>query len=735
MSSSRIHPVVRLDYLVRLVCCPISVAVLYAVFYGQDRTSPELLALLGAYGLVWPHLAYLAARHSRDSKRTEFRNLTLDSFMMGGWVAGTHFSLWPSVMLVSSIHAGNLSVGGIRLAARGLAGMALGAVAVGWTTGFATHFHADVLPTVASILGILIYGSIFSFHSHVQSKRTVLGRKQLEERAVEIEEKSAQLEQAKEEAEKANRAKSLFLANMSHELRTPLNAIIGYSEMLIEEAEETDGDEIVPDLQKIHTAGRHLLGLINEVLDLSKIEAGKMDLYVEEFDVASMVEGVRETIRPLAEEKSNRLVVDATDAGAMRSDLTKIRQILFNLLSNACKFTESGEIRLRVRRHSHAMGDRLHFEVSDSGIGMTPEQQARLFQPFTQADASTTRKYGGTGLGLTITRRFVEMLGGEIQLESAAGEGTTFTVRLPAVTEGTSSRAQEDRAPGTGAPEAEQALEAPASAAPSSREAPLRDGRAPTILVIDDEESAAEVIRRMLERRGLRCVCASDGREGVRRARELRPALIVLDVLMPGTDGWQVLSTLKADPELAEIPVVIVSVTRSQGLGFALGASDYLVKPVDGGRLMEAVGRHLPGAAERPVLVVEDDAITRSMLRKLLERQGWEVVEAADGREGLERLDSSRPALVILDLMMPEVDGFSFLDAIRTRTAEAAVPVVVLTAKELTRQDEERLAGQVQKVLEKGSYSQEELFREVRRALGGPLAAAPPPDDRAEDAP
>jgi signal transduction histidine kinase/CheY-like chemotaxis protein len=703
ISATPIHPIVRLDYLVRAVCFPASVLILYAVFHGLGLTGPTLLVLLVLYGLVWPHVAYLAARFGRDSKRAEYRNLFIDSVLIGGWAAGMHFSLWPSVLLISGVHLGNLSVGGIRLAVRGLVGLVVGAVAVGYfLTGFETNFAAPALPTAASVVGFFIYGSVFSYHSHVQSQRNVRGRKLLEEQKQQVEEKGRLLAQAKEEAEAANQSKSLFLANMSHELRTPLNAIIGYSEMLVEEAEDTGTTELVPDLEKINTAGKHLLGLINEVLDLSKIEAGKMEVYLERFDVAAMVESVRGTIQPLAEQKSNRLRIEVAEVGTMQSDVTKLRQMLFNLLSNASKFTERGEIVLRAFRERHATGESIVFEVADTGIGMTPEQQAKLFQPFTQADASTTRRYGGTGLGLTITRRFAEMLGGEIHLQSEAGAGTTFTLRLPArvVTRPEAVAGAVD-APGPDTPE------------PGGR----------TVLVIDDEPTACEMLSRMLAREGFRTVCAISGEDGVRLARELRPALILLDVLMPRTDGWAVLSRLKSDPALAEIPVVMVSMTQEQGLGFALGAADYLVKPVDRERLTQALQKHLPAPADRPVLVVEDDAVTRSMLRRLLERQGWAVVEAENGHEGLTRLDAARPALVILDLMMPGLDGFAFLDTLRERGAEAAVPVVVLTAKELSRADEARMAGQVQKILAKGSYSHDQLYQEVRRAIGPPIAA------------
>ena len=703
LSFNRAHPIVRLDYVVRVFCYPISAMILYAVFNRTGRAGIGLGLLLAFYGLVWPHLAYAWARRAADQKLAEQRNLLLDSVLMGVWAAAMHFSLWPSVMLLSGVHLGNLSVGGMRLAWKGLVGVAIGGIGMGLYTGFAANFDAPPVPTAASILGIFIYGSVFSYHSHVQSRRIVRSRKQLEDQKQSLEEQSLLLAQAKEQAEAANQSKSLFLANMSHELRTPLNAIIGYSELLVEEAQDAGDEAMVPDLRKIHGAGKHLLGLINEVLDLSKIEAGKMEVYLEEFDAASLVESVAHTVEPLTGKQGNKLVVEAEGLGVMHSDMTKVRQMLFNLLSNASKFTKDGEIRLRATRETLAGRDWLEFAVQDTGIGMTAEQQARVFEPFSQADASTARKYGGTGLGLAITRRFAQMLGGEIRLHSTAGVGTTFTLRLPV---------DSDAAPPVGANDTDDAADASVAGA--------------TILVIDDEPSACEMIARMLAREGLRTASANDGETGLRMAREMRPALILLDVLMPSTDGWAVLSRLKADQELAGIPVVMVSVAGDRAMGVALGASDSLAKPLERESLSRVLQKHLAQAQapERPVLVVEDDATTRSMLRRMLERHGWDVVEAGNGREGLARVRDSRPALVLLDLMMPEMDGFDFLEALDA-DGDDQVPVVVLTAKELTRAEQDRLAGHVINVLEKGSYSQSQLEQEVRRAIGDPVEASP----------
>ncbi len=629
--------------------------------------------------------------------------MMVDSVLIGAWVSAMYMSLWPSVMLISSIGYSNLGVGGTRLFVKALICVVIGGIGVGLLTGFRVQLASPPLTTVASIAGIFLLGWLFASHAYIQSTRFVAGRKMLLAQKVTLEEQSAELKQAREAADTANQSKSIYLANMSHELRTPLNAIIGYSELLAEEAADNGHVDLIPDLEKIHVAGKHLLGLINDVLDLSKVEAGKMELSLEKLPVSALLAGVIDTTEPLVRKQGNQLILDAVDLGSMNTDVTKLRQILINLLGNASKFTENGTIYLRARRESVGSRAWLVFSVQDTGIGITPAQQEKLFEPFAQADASTRGKYGGTGLGLALSRRFSELLGGSIRLESVPGQGTTFTVCVPANVRAPREKLS-DMPTGNG------------SLATSARAA-----AAGTILIVDDDPASGDLMGRMLSGEGFHTVTAADGEEGLRLARELHPDLILLDVLMPSADGWTVLSELKADPTLADIPVVMISVTREKTLGFAVGAADYLVKPVERDSLLLTVERYLGLSSERPILVIDDDTTTRSMLRRMLERQGWKVVEAANGVEGLVRVDEARPSLVLLDLMMPEMGGFAFLAALDDRRLlDVALPVVVLTAKELTREEHKLLAGYAHKVIQKGSYTGDQLEREVRRALQAP---------------
>jgi signal transduction histidine kinase/DNA-binding response OmpR family regulator len=511
----------------------------------------------------------------------------------------------------------------------------------------------------------------------------------------------AEMEVARAAAQEANQTKSVFLANMSHELRTPLNAIIGYSEMLQEEARDDGNESYVPDLDKIQISGRYLLELINGVLDLAKIESGKMEVYLEDFEVAELVKGVEGTVLPLVRKNGNQLELEGLGAlGVMHSDVTKLRQMLFNLLSNACKFTSDGTIRLETERIREDGLDWLRFRVTDSGIGMNEQQLGEVFEEFSQADASTTREYGGTGLGLPITRKFCEMLGGTIEATSEPGQGSTFEIRLPA------------RSPSP--VPSEVALE-PAAEGSSPLFVSDRDV---TVLVIDDDASALDLIGRYLAGEGYGVLTATDGAEGLRLARERRPNLITLDVLMPRVDGWSVLQQLKADPQLAGIPVILLSMTDDRSLGFALGASEYLTKPIDRERLGAVLRKYEGGDPAAPALVVDDEPNARDVLCRALKRAGWPVVEAENGRVALDRVAENVPRLILLDLMMPVMDGFEFVAELRQHEAWREIPILVITAKEITSADRARLEGNVARIFQKGAFGRDDLLREVRSLIG-----------------
>ncbi len=493
-------------------------------------------------------------------------------------------------------------------------------------------------------------------------------------------------------AEEANRAKSMFLANMSHELRTPLNAILGYSEMLLEDAKEVGDESTRADLAKINQSGKHLLRLINDVLDLSKIEAGKMDLLLETLEPQALVQEVLDAVRPLVEQRGNALeVAIEADLPLMETDVTKLRQGLLNLLSNAAKFTEHGRIGLSVTIAELEGLPAVRFEVFDSGIGMSPEHLAQLFQEFSQADASTTRRYGGTGLGLAITRRFARMLGGEVTVVSEPHVGSRFALILPTHTQALG---------GTAAP---AALEVPSNSAP-------------LVLAIDDDANVRDLLVRSLSKEGYRVATAACGTEGLRLARSLHPDVITLDVIMPGLDGWDVLAALKADPALAAIPVVVATMVDDRARGVVLGAADFLVKPLDRPRLAAAIDRLIP-KADGPIMIVDDDPDQRALVRRGLERDGYEVLEAADGLGALALLDQRRPALIVLDLVMPGMDGFELLDALQRRDDLRDVPIVVVSGKDLSPAERDHLERSVAAVLAKGAAAGEDVLAAVRRRV------------------
>jgi PAS domain S-box-containing protein len=536
--------------------------------------------------------------------------------------------------------------------------------------GRLVHFDTTVTP-VSDSSGVITH--------HIGIKRDITERLQ---RAEALLETNRALEQARDAAVAASRAKSEFLANMSHELRTPLNAIIGYSEILMDEAAE-EGSQAHQDLKRIRSAGGHLLALIDDVLDISKIEADRVELLPEVFPVAELVEGVSATIRPLAEKNKNSFEARCTDQTAVvHADRTRLRQILFNLLSNACKFTKDGKVSLSVTNTERDGRKWVAFRVTDSGIGISKEQQAKLFQPFVQADSSTTREYGGTGLGLVICKRLTEMMGGQIQLDSELGKGSTVTVWLPSSRETAASEVAELR--------------------PS--------GAAPVVLVIDDDADVRELCARVLAKRGFQVQGAPTGPQGIELAGRLRPNAIVLDVKMPGMSGWDVLSKLKLSEKTSGIPVIMLTVMQQEEIGRALGAVDYLIKPLEPKALIETVQRHVHQSGVR-VLVVDDDEPTREMMRRTLEGAGHSVVEAENGQVALERLANDVPDIVVLDLMMPVMDGFTFLHHLRANSVHANLPVIVATARMLSEAEQRELEATAQRVIRKKSHSLQELLQ------------------------
>ena len=513
-----------------------------------------------------------------------------------------------------------------------------------------------------------------------------------------VQERTAELGSALMTAREASHAKSSFLAKMSHELRTPLNAIIGYSELL---SEDTDDPAVKEDLNKILSAARHLLGLINDVLDLSKIEAGKMDLYIEPLDLWTVVQEIAGLVTPLCDKRGNTLVVECSDAiGVVHADATKLRQILLNLLSNATKFTEAGRVTMKVTRAPLAGEDWIEVEVSDTGIGMTAEQMNRLFQAFTQADASTASKYGGTGLGLAICRQFARIMGGEVSVTSEAGKGSTFTLRMPARV----------RRPKTAPSDAAGVSSAAASSSSTklSRE----------VLVIDEDESVHRALRKILEPEGFTVISAHTGQEGLRVAREKRPRIIILDILMPDMDAWTVLKELKQHPALSTIPVVLLTMTDDKETGFALGASAFINKPIEQDQLLEAIQRHKASADGRHALVVEDDPHQRDLVLRMLEKEGWEAEFVVNGAEALEAVAARQPAIILLDLLMAEMDGFEFLTHLRANHDWKLIPVVVITSMDLTSDVRARLQGRVDNIFQKGRYSRDNLIRQIRDSVG-----------------
>ncbi len=493
-----------------------------------------------------------------------------------------------------------------------------------------------------------------------------------------------------EQARAASRLKSEFLANMSHELRTPMNAILGFTELVQNAALGPVTDKQKEALGRVLRNARHLLELINDVLDLSKIEAGKMSLVEEDYSTRALLEAAASTIESLATAKGLTLSVDAFAAPALvRGDEGKVRQVVLNLLSNAVKFTESGSVTISA----HAENDHWNIEITDTGVGIAPEHLAIIFEEFRQVDASSTRQAGGTGLGLAISRKMAHLMGGDISVRSALGQGSTFVLRLP-------------RVPGL-------------LSAAAVEVSPTPGGRRPgglVLLAIDDDPDVLELVKTRLANTEFSVVTALGGEAGLKAAQAIRPDVITLDILMPGLDGWEVLRRLKANPDLAATPVVMMSIIENRALAFGMGAAECLVKPVSRDRLLEVLRRHaLPSDA--PVLVVDDEADARALVGGILTTAGYAWTEAANGKEALAAIAARRPSLIVLDLMMPELDGFQVLERLAADPENRTIPVVVLTAMALTPEDEARLAQGAQIVINKASTTADVLMGDLQNFL------------------
>ncbi|MFZ5495019.1 MAG: response regulator [Verrucomicrobiota bacterium] len=573
-----------------------------------------------------------------------------------------------------------------------------------------THDYSQRVESTASgEIGELIesfnamLGTIEAKTAEIEQARTAAenAKEQLEEanRTLEarVEDRTKLLAKAVKDAEEASKAKSSFLAKMSHELRTPLNAIIGYSEILREDAVDEGDTRTAEDLDKVLNAARHLLGLINDVLDISKIEAGKMELYLEDFDLAKIVNEVIATAQPLIAKKGNTLALDCPPGiGTIHADATKVRQMLLNLLSNASKFTEKGTITLKATRHPDE--DAIELAVSDTGIGMTPEQLGRLFQAFSQADASTTSKYGGTGLGLAISKQFAQMMNGDITVTSTHGVGSTFTIRLPARVETKKPKIVNQ-------------------SSPRLTRSPFPDQKRPKLLVVDDDKDIRTVITEILDQSGYEVFTAASGQQGLDLAAQIQPALIVLDLMMPGMDGWTVLTKLQHKPATADIPVIILSGASGLEMAMSLGAAAVLFKPVDANQLTAEIAAQLAPLPPSYILLVEDDADSRTLLTRLLDGEGWNCRAAINGNAALRILKQASPAMIILDLKMAGMNGFELLEVIGKNPVWSKIPVVIVTSMDLTADMRDYLAPRTVGILFKGRFSRDDLLNVIRPAV------------------
>ena len=506
-----------------------------------------------------------------------------------------------------------------------------------------------------------------------------------------IDARTSEMETARDEARDASDQKTKFFANMSHELRTPLNAILGYGEMLYEDCEDLGYDDLLPDLKKITSSGSHLLSLINNILDLSKIEAGKMELFVTSFEIENMVQTIKDVSEPLAAKNDNGFVINLDGAmGSMSQDETKLRQCLTNFLSNGFKFTKNGTVTLDVKARMEGDVEFVDFAVIDTGAGMSPEGVAKVFEEYTQAERSTSANYGGTGLGLPISKKFAEMMGGDVIVTSEEGVGSVFTMSVPR------------ECPEYNDDEVDSNVI-------------NLDDQDNLVVLVDDDVAMHDLIKRTISKLNLTLLGATNSEKGMELIREVKPKLILLDVLMPGRDGWSLLKECKTDQELKDIPVIMISQLNQSNLASSLGANDYLTKPIDRSQFINTLKRIMgTDTQNQKVLVIDDDKDVRELLTRLLKDAGYRPIDARDGKEGLERT-KDEPALIILDLEMPRMDGFEFLDNyIKNVPEEKRAPVLVFSGKDLTDVQEDLLKERVVGLVKKDDVSMDKLSQMIQ---------------------